>query len=144
MTWSAPCARQHEPQCATVLVTVRDYARDGRDRAHNPRDSAQCVSIVHTTDLEQCTVLCTFWGTVHGHCTRTLFMDTVKKKSIKMTPENLGRHKNSESIVVTDSSMNTDTHNWATSSSGKTNMVGLSFHLSFLNNHQSSPLWFIV
>ena len=41
------------------------------------RDNEQCTHTVHTIDLGQCTVLCTVWVIVLGHCTQTLFMDTV-------------------------------------------------------------------
>ena len=52
-------------------------------------DSAHDIAhSVHAIDLQQCTVLCTIWG----HCTWTLFTNIVKKKSTKLTPENLGHH----------------------------------------------------
>ena len=57
-----------------------------RDRARVT--ACTVLAAVHTTDLRQCTVLCTIWVTVHGHCSRTLFMGIVKKQ--KMTLRDWG------------------------------------------------------
>ena len=39
-------------------------------------------------------MLCIVWVTVHGHCTQTLFMDTIQKKKEKKKndPRDLRRH----------------------------------------------------
>ena len=56
-------------------------------------DREQCARIVHTTRILQCTVLCTVWVTVHGHCSRTLFMGTILKK-IKINKWKKKEYKN--------------------------------------------------
>ena len=70
-----------------------------RTTAHDrKRLCEQCVLTLHTTDLRQCPVLCTVWVTVHGHCSRTLFIDTVHKKITKMTPR-IRRHSFELSVL---------------------------------------------
>ena len=63
---------------------VRDRTYDACDCVQSARYSAHnmCVA-VHATNLRLCTVLCTVWVTVHGHCSQTLFMGIVQRKKKK-------------------------------------------------------------